>query len=242
MQRLGQFQATSYDILLQAKFGSQMLISTQYEALQDQIDSAVEILRDGGVIAIPTDTLYGLASCAFDEDAVDRIFRLKGRAEAMALPLLLADAEDVSKCAQNVPDIFWKLSGKFWPGALTIVLKKAEVVPDVVSAGMDTVALRIPDHWVPRAIVRGLGAPITGTSANRSGSPSLVTAEAVRQEFGDELDLIVDAGEISGGMASTVLDLSGERSRILREGAVSSEDLDEIIRSAIGSSDLLSEG
>lgn len=206
-----------------------MRISTQYEALQDQIDSAVEILQNGGVIAIPTDTLYGLASCAFDDGAVDRIFRLKGRPKGMALPLLLADAEDVSKCAVNVPEVFWKLSKIFWPGALTIVLEKAEVVPEAVSAGRDTVALRVPDHWVPRAIARALGAPITGTSANRSGSPGLATAEAVRQEFGDELDLIVDAGETSGGLASTVLDLSGQELRILREGAVSRQDIEAIL-------------
>lgn len=210
-----------------------MRISTQYEALQDQINSAIEILKDGGVIAIPTDTLYGLASCAFDDEAVDRIFRLKGRPKDMALPLLLADADDVSKCAVNVPELFWKLSEKFWPGALTIVLEKSSAVPDAVSAGRNTVALRVPDHWVPRAIARGLGAPITGTSANLSGKPSLVTAEAVRQEFGDELDLIVDAGVVSGGVASTVLDLSGETPRILRVGAVSREDIETACRIVI---------
>lgn len=198
------------------------------EALQGQVESAASILNRGGVAAIPTDTLYGLAAVAFDEAAVERVFRLKGRPKGMALPLLVADADDLLRCARDVPKVTWGLVERFWPGALTLVLNKADTIPDLVTGGADTVALRVPDHWVPRVLVRKLGSPITGTSANRSGSPGLTTAQAVREEFGDEVDLVIDGGETPGSIASTVLDLTGRRPRVLRQGAVSRDDIEAI--------------
>lgn len=206
---------------------------SRYEAIEDQIESAVRVIQSGGVIAIPTDTLYGLAACAFDVAAVERVFQLKGRPAGMALPLLLADADDTLKCAVDVPEVAWKLAERFWPGALTLVLKKASIVPDTVTAGMDTVALRVPDHHVPRAIARKLKAPITGTSANLSGSSGLTTAQAVREAFGSKLDLIVDAGETQGSVASTVLDLTGKRPRILRQGAISPDEIEAVLGDTI---------
>ena len=198
------------------------------QALQEQIDAAVRILQNGGVVAIPTDTLYGLAACAFYEAAIQRIFRLKGRPSEMALPLLLADAEDVTRWAVGVPEVASKLADRFWPGGLTLVLRKVDAIPGLVSGGLDTIALRVPDHQVPRAIARELGVPITGTSANRSGRRSLTTAMAMRDEFGDELDLVVEGGDDPTGLASTVLDLTGERPRILRQGAVSRRDIEAV--------------
>lgn len=198
------------------------------KALQDQVEAAVRILKSGGVVAIPTDTLYGLAADALNENAVERIFSIKGRSKGMALPLLLADADDIVKWAIDIPDTAWLVARRFWPGALTLVLKKDESISDAVSGGLDTIALRVPNHQMPRAIARGLGAPITGTSANRSGSPGLTTAEAVRREFGSEVDLVIDAGETSQGLASTVLDLSGKQPRILREGTVSLREIEEL--------------
>ena len=198
------------------------------KALQDQVEATVRILKGGGVVAIPTDTLYGLAADALNEKAVERIFSIKGRSKGMALPLLLADADDIVKWAVDIPDTAWLVAQRFWPGALTLVLKKGESISDAVSGGLDTIALRVPNHHVPRAIARGLGAPITGTSANRSGSPGLMTAEAVRREFGSDVDLVIDAGDASKGLASTVLDLSGNQPRILREGAVSLREIEEL--------------
>ncbi|MCI0440136.1 MAG: threonylcarbamoyl-AMP synthase [Chloroflexi bacterium] len=194
---------------------------------QGQIEEAARVLGRGGVIAVPTDTLYGLASRALDEKAAERIFRLKGRPKGMALPLLLAEPSDISRYAADVPYAAWRLVEKLWPGALTIVLKKSAIVPDVVSGGMDTIALRVPNHHVPREVAQRLGEAITGTSANRSGRPGLTTAQAVREEFGGELDLIVDGGETPGGVASTVLDLTGKRPRILRQGVVSRREIEE---------------
>ena len=203
-------------------------ISTLDDALQGQIDVAIRTLKDGGVVAIPTDTLYGLAACAFDERAVARVFRLKGRHTRVSLPLLVADVEDIRRWAADIPDLAWALGKRFWPGALTLVLRKADTIPDIVCGGKGTIALRVPDHPVPRTITRELGAPITGTSANRSGKPGLCTAIAVLDEFGDEVDLVVDGGETSAGLPSTVLDLSGEEPRILREGAVAKRDIEEL--------------
>ena len=199
-------------------------------AAHGQIKTAVEVLRDGGVAAIPTDTLYGLAACALDESAVMKVYELKGRPDGMALPLLLSDAEDIRQCAIEVPKEALALGEQFWPGALTLVLRKSVDVPSMVTAGLDTVALRVPDHPVPREIVKLLGAPITGTSANLSGRPGLTSAPDVRREFGDTLDYVLDGGDAPGGVASTILDLSGDQPRVLREGAVSQAEIEEVLR------------
>ena len=200
------------------------------DAMQEQIRTAVDVLGNGGVAAIPTDTLYGLAACAFDESATLKVYDLKGRPDGMALPLLLSDAEDARLCTAEVPQGAWLLMERFWPGALTLVLRKSAAVPDVVTAGLDTVALRVPDHPVPRAIAEGLGAPITGTSANLSGRPELTSAAAVRAEFGDAIDFVLDGGDAPGGVASTILDLSGGAPKVLREGAVSWCEIEDALR------------
>ena len=193
-----------------------------------QVITAAEVLRKGGVIAVPTDTLYGLAACAFDQAAVARVFLLKGRSKGQALPLLLAEAEDLSRCATDVPHLAWPLAERFWPGALTLVLRRSDRVPDIVCGGGATIALRVPDHPMPRAIARELGTPITGTSANRSGGPPLASAKAVQKEFGGDIDLVVDGGKVQVAIASTVLDLSGEQPRILRHGGVPQGAIEEV--------------
>ncbi len=197
--------------------------------MQSQIAAAIDILKRGRVVGIPTDTLYGLAACVVDLDAVQKLFDLKGRPANMPIPVLLADTSDLESCVKETPDAAFDLADKFWPGALTLVLKKSAAIPDIISAGGDTVAVRVPNHPVPPQLVKGLGAPITGTSANRSGQPGLTIADAVRATFGEELELVIDAGEITGGVASTVLDLSGGVPVLLRQGAVSSEEIEEIL-------------
>ncbi len=195
--------------------------------LPAQIEAAAEHLRSGGVAAIPTDTIYGLAANALDEGAVERVFRLKRRPAGMALPLLVADASDLDRWARDVPDEARRLADRFWPGALTLVLRKAPDVPHVATGGLDTVALRVPAHDTPRALARLLGCPVTGTSANRSGRPGLTDADDVRREFEGECCLVLD-GQCHGGVASTLVDLTGAEPRILREGAVSREELSEV--------------
>ena len=174
---------------------------------------------------MPTDTLYGLAASAFNVAAVERIFKIKGRPTDMALPLLLAGPDDLSQCAVDVPEDAWSLIDRFWPGALTLVFKRSHVVPDIVTAGRDTVALRVPDHPVPRAIARALGGPITGTSANRNGKDGLATADDVRRELGDDIDLVVESDTPLVGVASTVLDLTSSVPTVLRVGAVDIESI-----------------
>ena len=196
------------------------------DAMREQIRTAINVLANGGVAAIPTDTLYGLAACAFDETAVHKVYELKGRPDGMALPLLLSEAEDVRLCAKDVPQAAWALMERYWPGALTLVVRKSANVPEIVTAGLDTVALRVPDHPIPREIAKDLGAPITGTSANLSGRPGLTTAREVRCEFGDAIDFVLDGGDAPGGVASTILDVSGEEMRVLREGAVSQDEIE----------------
>ena len=197
------------------------------DRLLRQVQATVEILGRGGVVAVPTDTLYGLAAAALNEAAVGRVFRIKGRQREVALPLLLADPSEIQTYAVDVPDVTWPLVDRFVPGPLTLVLKKADAVPGIVSGGLATIALRVPDHPVPRRIVTELGQPITGTSANRSGQAPSTSPDAIRAELGRDVDLVVDGG--SGiGLPSTVLDLSGDRPRVVREGAVSSREIEEV--------------
>ena len=195
--------------------------------LTAQIEAAAEHLRRGGVAAIPTDTIYGLAANALDERAVGRVFRLKRRPSGMALPLLIADAADLGRWARDVPDEARRLAERFWPGALTLVLRKSPDIPRAATGGLDTVALRVPAHDTPRSLARLLGCPVTGTSANRSGRPGLTDADEVRREFEGECCLVLD-GRCDGGVASTLVDLSGATPRILRQGAVSHAALSEV--------------
>jgi L-threonylcarbamoyladenylate synthase len=204
-------------------------------ALQDQIQTAVDLLRRGGVVAIPTDTLYGLAADPLDEGAVRRIFRLKGRPAGNPIPLLLSDPEEVHRWAARIPESARRLTDRLWPGPLTLVLRRSDEVPDLVTGGGDTVGLRVPDHTVPRSISRLLGAPLTGTSANRTGSPGLSTAHAVRCELSGEVDFVVDGVSGQDGRPSTVVDLSGDRPRILRRGAVSAAEIESLCGLAVDS-------
>lgn len=200
------------------------------ETLGGQADEAVRILRNGGVAAIPTDTVYGLAAVYDDDEAVDRVFRIKSRPSGLAVPLLLDAASSVERYVSDVPESFRALAEKFWPGPLTIVMRKSPLVSDKLTAGRDTVGLRVPDHRLARYISKSLDKAITGTSANLSGSPSLTTAQAVSEQLGHLVDLVIDGGDASGTTASTVVDLSGATPTILREGSITLDDIEKAIR------------
>ena len=200
------------------------------ETLGGRADDAVRVLRNGGVAAIPTDTVYGLAAIFDDALAVDRVFRIKSRPSGLAVPLLLDDASSVERYVSDVPESFRALAKTFWPGPLTIVLRKSHLVSDKLTAGRDTVGLRVPDHRLPRYISKSLEKAITGTSANLSGSPSLTTAQEVEAQLGDAVDLVIDGGPARGTTASTVVDLSGDTPIILREGSITLEDIEKAIR------------
>lgn len=187
------------------------------------LNRAVEVLRRSGLVAYPTDTVYGLAALPTDARAVERLFEAKRRAPDQAVPLLLASPTDLAQVAADVPDVARRLMHAFWPGGLTIVLHAG---PGFRSPAVGaTVALRVPDHPVPRELARLLGGPITGTSANVSGGPEPLTADDVRSQLGDSVDLIIDGGRCRGDRPSTVVDCTVEPPRIVREGAIGREEL-----------------
>lgn len=192
-----------------------------------QLAPAVDLLRKGGIVAYPTDTVYGLGALAILDDAVRRVFQIKRRSSHMALPLLLGDVSQLDIFAIDVPLLARKLAARFWPGALTLVLKKSGMVSDIVSSGGDTVALRVPAHPLVLALIRAIGSPLTGTSANISGMPVALSTEDVIAQLGDELDMVIDGGKVNSGVPSTVVDLSGSKSVILRAGAVQPAELEK---------------
>ena len=196
--------------------------------IQQQVALGISVLKRGGLVAFPTDTVYGLGAGANIPQAVARVYQVKKRPLNMALPLLLADVSQISEVAEPVPAIAWLLANKFLPGALTIVLYKSSSVPDIVAAGGKTVAIRIPAHPVPIALIQGLGMPVVGTSANLSGMPSALTADEVHSQLGDRVDLVINGGRCSGGRESTVIDVTGEVPVVLREGAISVEELRQV--------------
>jgi L-threonylcarbamoyladenylate synthase len=199
-------------------------------SLQKQIEQGIAILKEGGIIAFPTDTVYGLGACVNFPQAVARVYEVKGRAKNTPLPLLLADKSQIDEVAEAVPPIARLLAEKFLPGGLTMVLLKSKSVPDIVTGGGKTVAIRIPAHPVPLALARGVGTPIIGTSANISGKPSALTAEEVYAQLDGRVDLIIDGGRCPGGRESTIVDLTGKTPRVLREGAISRKELKSAYR------------
>jgi L-threonylcarbamoyladenylate synthase len=197
--------------------------------MEKQIKQAINILKNGGVVAYPTDTVYGLGACMTDINAVDRIFQVKGRPKGMALPVLLADKKQIAEIVTAVTPSAKRLADEFFPGALTIILPKSANVPGIITGGGRTIAFRIPNHPVPLALVNGLGKPIVGTSANLSGQPSALTAAEVRTQIGDKIDMVIDGGKCPGGIESTIVDMSGEKPVIRRQGAISIEKLRKIL-------------
>lgn len=212
-------------------FIGRIMVNKLHLSIQKQVERGISILRQGGVVAFPTDTVYGLGACADIGQAVEQVYRIKGRPRNMALPLLLAHTSQISEVAHPVPPIAWLLAHSFLPGALTLVLHKSDSVPDIIAAGGETVAVRVPNHPIPVALAGGIGVPIVGTSANLSGKPSALTAEEVYSQFGDRIDLIIDGGRCPGGKESTIVDVSGETPVVLREGAISREDIEQVCRS-----------
>lgn len=198
---------------------------------QHLINYAAARIQGGMVVGIPTDTFYGLAADPINLRAVDHVYDIKTRSRHKALSLIIASVEHAEDLALLLPDDFYALAEKFWPGPLTIIVKAGSRLPLKVTANTGNVAIRVPDAAIPLALVRATGFPITATSANLSGESECTSAESVRQQLGDRLPLIVDGGESPRHVASTIVDLSDDRFgyRIIREGAVSQEQITEIL-------------
>jgi L-threonylcarbamoyladenylate synthase len=190
---------------------------------------AASILRRGGLVAFPTETVYGLGADAANARAVAGIFAAKGRPADHPLIVHVADANGIRRWARDVPAVAWRLAERFWPGPLTLILKRAPAVHDVVTGGQDTVGLRVPAHPVALALLMAFGGSVAAPSANRFGRVSATSAAHVRAEFGATVDCVLDAGACALGLESTILDLSGNRPRVLRPGGVSREALGEIL-------------
>ena len=192
------------------------------------LEPAVEALRRGEVVAFPTDTLYGLAADPRNQDAVERVFRIKGRHEQQSVPLIVATLEQ-ARTAGRLNPTAEKLAGAFWPGPLTLVVEQAVALAHGVGL-RGTVALRVPDHAIARSLASGLGFAITSTSANRSGEPACTTAGEVIDRIGANLSIVVDGGATRGGLPSTIVDVTGAVPALVRAGAVPWERVLESLR------------
>jgi L-threonylcarbamoyladenylate synthase len=199
---------------------------------------AVEALRSGGIVAIPTDTVYGIGVALETPGGIERLFAAKGRPSEKAIALLVADIEQAMQIADLTPAAR-ALATAFWPGGLTLVVPRRTdgALPaslaggDLAPGAVPTVGLRVPDHDAPRALARELG-PLPTTSANRSGEPEARDADEIERLLGDAIDLVLDGGPAGGGPASTVVDATGEQPRVLRAGAIAADDLDRCLASA----------
>lgn len=198
------------------------------------IEHAAAILKAGGLVAFPTETVYGLGADASNPEAVAKIFAAKGRPASHPVIVHLADAVQIANWAREVPETARKLAQKFWPGPLTVILRRVPQVSDVVTGGQDTVALRVPSHPVALQLLARFGGGIAAPSANRHGRVSATTAEHVRHEFGDEIDCVLDGGEADVGIESTIVDLSGAQPVLLRPGWITPAQLEQALGFPLG--------
>jgi len=192
-------------------------------ASSESIPRALEILRAGGLVAFPTDTVYGVGSLAFDGKAVECIYKAKERPVEKAIPVLIGDTDDLDRVAIDIPNLARRLASRFWPGALTILVPKKPSLPEAVSA-TPAVGVRVPDHNNARALLRAAG-PMAVTSANVSSQTSPTTAEEVFAQLGGHIELIIDGGKTPGGLPSTLVDCTGHEIRVLRHGPITEEEL-----------------
>ncbi len=193
------------------------------------LEAAREVLARGGIVAVPTETFYGLAVDPFQEKALERLFALKERAPDKSVLLLVAGPEMVTGVTREVPEVARKLMARFWPGPLTLILPARPGLAARLTGGTDTVGVRQPRQRVTCLLLEALGFPVTGTSANRSGRRPLIEAREVAREFGDGVDLILDAGPCPGGRPSTIVDLTRSPPRLVRSGVISAAALREIL-------------
>ncbi|HOB20027.1 MAG TPA: L-threonylcarbamoyladenylate synthase [Candidatus Atribacteria bacterium] len=211
------------------KIKTRILTIEDIAADKDKIEAAAKLLRDGEVVAFPTETVYGLGANALDPEAVKKIFTAKGRPGDNPLIVHIADIGQWSGLAEAIPESAQALARAFWPGPLTIILKKREVVPHEVTAGLDTVAVRMPSHPVARSLIAAARVPIAAPSANFSGRPSPTTARHVLEDLEGRIPLILDGGRADVGAESTVVDMAREVPVLLRPGGITREMLEQVL-------------
>ncbi len=195
----------------------------------NNIGCAADIIVRGGLVAVPTETVYGLAANGLDPEAVARIYDVKGRPEAKPISLLVSGFSAVEKLCADIPERACLLAETFWPGPLTMILKKRQIVPDIVTSGGLTVGVRCPAHPLTLELISACGRPLAAPSANISGMPSPKNAQDVLRTFSGRIDAVIDGGECSVGIESTIVDLTADAPRILRQGGLARENIEEII-------------
>ena len=195
----------------------------------NDIDIAADIIKNGGLVAIPTETVYGLAANALDGKAVSKIFKAKGRPMDNPLIVHVSCIEEIDKLVSEIPPQAKKLANTFWPGPLTIILKRSNIIPAEVSAGLDTVAIRLPNNDVTRKLIKIAGVPLAAPSANTSGSPSPTSANHVLHDLDGKIDAILDAGNCRVGLESTVITLTSPVPTLLRPGGITVEELRNVL-------------
>ena len=200
-----------------------------FAGAQDCAQLAANIIKEGGLVAIPTETVYGLGADGLNPDAVARIFQVKGRPQDNPLILHIADSSQLDELCRDIPAAAYLLAEKFWPGPLTMVLPAKDCIPKCTTAGLPTVAVRCPDNDITRQIIRLAGVPIAAPSANISGKPSTTTAQHVLNDHNGKIPMIVDGGACRVGVESTIVDLTESRPRLLRPGGITPEQLLEVL-------------
>ena len=190
-----------------------------------QVKECAAILTAGGIVAFPTDTVYGMGADVYNAEAVTKVFSAKRRPLNLPLPVLIADMSQLDRLTADIPLPAKALMTRFWPGALTLVFKKSPIFISLVLAGSSKVAVRMPGHAVTLRLIEEAGCPIVGTSANLHNLPALLTASDVRDQFGPEIDFILDGGPCPGGIESTIIDVTADKPVILREGAISEKEI-----------------
>lgn len=193
------------------------------------IPRAAEILKNGGLVAIPTETVYGLGASALNEAALKKIFEVKGRPADNPLIIHVSSSDELEKWCRNIPAAAYRLAEVFWPGPLTLLLEKKPVIPSLVTAGLNTVAVRCPRHPLTLELIKQSGVPIAAPSANISGKPSPTTAGHVMSDIGGKIEAVLDGGPCSVGLESTIVDMTVKPPSILRPGGITKEQLKEIL-------------
>ena len=208
-------------------------LKTDSENYENSIKRAAELLKKGGTVAIPTETVYGLAASAYDENAVKKVFEAKGRPQDNPLIVHIADISVLTEIARDIPKSAYKCAELFWPGPLTMILKKKDKVPDSITGGLGTVAIRMPSHPVAAELIRSSGVYIAAPSANTSGKPSPTRAEHVINDLSGRIDMIIQDDTVDIGVESTIIDLSEEVPTILRPGYITQAMFEEAIGKTI---------
>lgn len=199
----------------------------------ERIEAAAKLIREGKIVVLPTDTVYGLGVDTFNGEAVERVFRVKGRSKDKPISILVSDFSEIESLVEEIPPQALALAGYFWPGALTLVFKASRKVPGLLTSGANKVGIRIPDNRIALALIKAAGTPLTGSSANLSGQPELLEAEEAVGELAERIDLIIDGGKVRRGRPSTVVDISACPPRVLRRGMISRARMEEVLGSEI---------